>query len=546
MLNNASLFCTFLIHKSYLTLGHFYLAKSGHYYFGLTFFVMVLKNTCLIDIYMIMKNKIKPKNIFLKKNRRSLGGSSISSIFLILLLVLPACVVNPVSGKRELMLISEKAEIEMGRQIDQDIRKQYGIYNDQALHDYVNGIALNLLPHVHRPNLEYHFAVLDTPVVNAFAAPGGYIYVTRGILALMNSEAELAVVLGHELGHVTARHSVRKMSGLLLLNLGLAVGGLLNEDIAKVAGFASLGIQILFLKFSRDDEYQADALGIEYARKGGYRPREMMSFFTSLQKMTADSGGHKLPNFLSTHPLTENRIKKVEEQIFGADDELSLNRDKYMARIDGLVFGTDPRQGFVEDKTFYHPDLAFSFSIPEGWEVQNTPQQVYLSAAGGGAALVLQVTESNQELAEHLKAKTDSLNQPVYLGEKQASINNLPSLQQYYQVSQENNKLDLEITAIRKDRMIYTFFAVVAEGTFQQHEESIHLAVKSFKPLRDQSKLQRSPLLLKTTKATGQKQMQVIFQENSVPKGLWTNLAVINGRDANEVPAKGTWIKLIR
>ena len=143
---------------------------------------------------------------------------------LVAMLAIIACAVNPVSGKKELMLFSEKQEIAMGQETDQQIRQQFGIYEDKALNEYVNRIGQSMVPNSHRPNLKHYFAVLDTPVVNAFAAPGGYIYVTRGILALMNSEAELAAVLGHEMGHVAARHSMKQMSAQMLAQVGLVRG----------------------------------------------------------------------------------------------------------------------------------------------------------------------------------------------------------------------------------------------------------------------------------------------------------------------------------
>ena len=190
--------------------------------------------------------------------------------------VLVSCAVNPVTGKREFMLISEQQEISLGQETDQEIRSQYGVYDHPGLNEYVTRVGMTMVPHSHRSHLGYHFAVLDTPVVNAFAVPGGYIYVTRGILAMMNSEAELAVVLGHELGHVNARHSARRLSNMILVQVGLAVGGALSETFAKISGAASVGIQLLFLKYSRGDERQADRLGVEYARKGSYNPGKMI------------------------------------------------------------------------------------------------------------------------------------------------------------------------------------------------------------------------------------------------------------------------------
>ncbi|MDH4272678.1 MAG: M48 family metallopeptidase, partial [Candidatus Aminicenantes bacterium] len=267
---------------------------------------------------------------------------------LFLIIGLVGCATNPVTGKKELSLISENQELALGKQTDVEIRQQYGVYGDAALNAYVQSVGRSLAPHTHRPHLDYQFAVLDTPVVNAFAVPGGYIYVTRGILALMGSEAELAVVLGHELGHVNARHSVQRMSEMMLVQVGLAVGSALSDTFAEISGLAGVGVQLLFLKYSRDDERQADTLGIEYAREGAYNPGEMVAFFSSLEKLGDVSGGHALPGFLSTHPLTSERIDRVRQMLTEGDRTLEVKERPYLGRIDGLVYGNDPRQGYVE------------------------------------------------------------------------------------------------------------------------------------------------------------------------------------------------------
>jgi predicted Zn-dependent protease len=325
----------------------------------------------------------------------------------VLILVFGAlsCAINPVTGKRELSLISEPEEIALGRQTDVEIRQQYGVYDDPELNEYVESVGRALVPHTHRPNLDYHFAVLDTPVVNAFAVPGGYIYVTRGIVALMRSEAELAVVLGHELGHVNARHSVRRMSEMMLVQVGLAVGSALSETFAEISGLAGVGIQILFLKYSRDDERQADTLGVEYARKGTYNPGEMIGFFASLEKLGDLSGGHALPGFLSTHPLTSERIEKVRMTLAESDQSLAVKKTDYLRRIDGMVYGDDPRQGYVDGQAFYHPELAFTFSFPSGWTVQNTPSRVSIVSKDEKAAVLLQAEKSDLDLSDYSQEK---------------------------------------------------------------------------------------------------------------------------------------------
>ena len=271
-----------------------------------------------------------------------------------------SCAINPVTGKRELSLISEQEEIALGKQTDREIKAQYGIYSDQALNAYVQRVGQRMTPLTHRPHLTYHFAVLDTPVVNAFAVPGGYVYVTRGILALMNSEAELAVVLGHELGHVNARHSIAKLSQLMLAQLGLGVAGVISETFAKLSGAASIGIQLLFLKFSRDDEREADTLGVEYSRKSGYNPGEMINFFASLERLGDLSGGQSLPGFLSTHPLTSERIQHTKDMLMESDRQLKIEKNGYLGAVNNMVYGQDPRQGYVKKNGFIYTFLALS------------------------------------------------------------------------------------------------------------------------------------------------------------------------------------------
>ena len=180
-----------------------------------------------------------------------------------------ACAVNPVTGKKELMLYSEGQEIELGKQTDAEVAATYGVYDDPALQSYIGQLGQSLAAKGQRPGLPWRFTVLDSPVVNAFAVPGGAVYVTRGILALMSSEAELAAVLGHEIGHVNARHSMSQMSKQQMAQLGLVLGSVVSQEFAKYAGLAGTGLQVLFLKYSRDNENQADALGVEYSRAAG-------------------------------------------------------------------------------------------------------------------------------------------------------------------------------------------------------------------------------------------------------------------------------------
>ncbi len=458
-----------------------------------------------------------------------------------------SCAVNPVTGKRELSLISEAQEISLGQETDKQVRTQYGVYADTDLNQYVEAVGKILAPHTHRPHLAYHFAVLDSPVVNAFVVPGGYIYVTRGILALMNSEAELAAVLGHELGHVNARHSVKRMSKLMLFQLGLAVGGALSETFAKISGVAGVGIQLLFLKYSRDDEREADFLGVQYSRKGEFNPSEMVNFFASLQRMGDLSKGASLPGFLSTHPLTEERIQNVGGLLQESDRLLRVRKQSYLDNINDMIFGDDPRQGYVEKNVFYHPLLRFSFSFPEEWTLQNTPAQVILSSKDGNAALVLQAEKSSEELSAYAQKKMANIEGKQYLSDQHLTINNLSAYQQLYDIEQqEKEDLRLRLTCIKKGEHIYSWSSLSTTSDFSEYDNQFRPIVHSFKELTNRAYIDRKPKRIRLIRANGRDSLRQIFKKAGMPEEQWEKFAIMNGMELDKTPARGQRIKIVR
>jgi predicted Zn-dependent protease len=479
----------------------------------------------------------------MKKKQRTF----VTLAMLALVLVAIACAVNPVSGKKELMFFSEQQEIAMGRETDQALRQQFGIYPDKALNDYVNRVGQSMVANSHRPNLKHYFAVLDTPVVNAFAAPGGYIYVTRGILALMNSEAELAAVLGHEMGHVAARHSLKQMSGQMLAQIGLVVGSIVSKDIRKFAGLASIGMQLLFLKFSRSDEYQADALGIRYARQAKYSPGEMLRFFSALENMSAEATSHRIPTFLSTHPMTADRIAKVKEMVSSQDVRLAIRKDEYLRRVDGMIYGDNPRQGFVENNVFYHPEMAFQFAVPASWGVDNTPRQVVVGEKEGKAALLLQAEASSQDLDQYLLAKAQGFGQAKLLKSTSDPVQRLEARHAYYQVPQEQGEaLAIRLSCIRKDGMVYSFVAMSTYGGANTYQPVMERAILSFRGLSDPRYLGRGPQRLALARPDGRRTFQKLLNDAGVDPKLWKQLAVFNSIKLEAVPEPGQLVKLVK
>jgi predicted Zn-dependent protease len=466
---------------------------------------------------------------------------------LFLILFTMSCAVNPVTGKRELSLISEQEEIALGKQTDGEIKAQYGVYNDQALNAYIQRIGQDMAPITHRPHLTYHFAVLDTPVVNAFAVPGGYVYVTRGILAMMNSEAELAVVLAHELGHVNARHSVAKLSQLMLAQLGLGVAGAISETFAKLSGAASIGIQLLFLKFSRDDEREADALGVEYSRKVGYNPIEMVNFFETLEKLGDLSGGQSLPGFLSTHPLTSERIQNTKDMLLETDRQLKIDQEGYLGAVSNMVYGQDPRQGYVEKNAFYHPELRFFFTIPGDWQVQNTPAQVILATKDGNAGVILRAENTSENLKDYANRVAAKIENARFIDERSFKINGLASYHQIYDISQQQGgEIRTRLSFVRKNGLIYNFLALSAKNEFDQYDRQFQTVVGSFQELRDRRYLNRQPQRIRLVKANGRDSLQAIFQKAGMDKEIWPKFAIMNSGELDSRPKSGQAIKIVR
>jgi predicted Zn-dependent protease len=243
----------------------------------------------------------------------------------------------------------------MGREADEEIVASVGLYDDPLLQDYVQDLGMEIAAASERPGLPWSFKLLDDPSVNAFALPGGYVYVTRGLMTHLDSEAELAATIGHEVGHVTARHGVNQMSKQILASVGLEVAAILDDDIADWAFAGHVGLGLLFLQHGRDDERQADDLGLRYAMRAGYDPRQMSELFGVLEAVSKVEGVGRLPSWLSTHPDPGARRKRVEEQVAQMEAKLEgdfsntrIERDSYLERLDGMVFG-DGQEGNMEE-----------------------------------------------------------------------------------------------------------------------------------------------------------------------------------------------------
>jgi len=344
-----------------------------------------------------------------------LNNSLMKAIFPLLLsasIALVGCATNPVTGKQDFAFVSESDEIEQGRRYHATILKQYGVYDDPALQQYVNRIGQQLAQQSHRAGLQYHFTVLDSPEINAFALPGGYIYITRGIMAYLDSEAELAGVLGHEIGHVTARHSVRQQAGQLATSLlGVLVGAATGESgLADLSQAIGTGI---VRGYGREHELEADRLGAEYLHRIGYDPEVMLGVIGVLKDQEVYERArakkeNREPNIYhgvySTHPRNDDRLKTVVRAAkkLSSKTYRDNGQDAYQRLIDGSIWGPSVKQGVVTGSRFAHPELGFALDFPKGWTIINRPE--FLQARDPGSSALLQLGLETLQANESLEA----------------------------------------------------------------------------------------------------------------------------------------------
>jgi predicted Zn-dependent protease len=410
------------------------------------------------------------------------------------------CARNPVTGKSELSLVSESQEIQMGKQASQEVAQSIGLYNDSKIQSYVAGLGKRMAAKSERPDLPWEFHVVDDAAVNAFALPGGFIYVTRGLMASINNEAELASVLGHEIGHVTYRHSVQQISKAQLAQLGLGIGSILSSDIARFGQLASAGLSILFLKYGRDAENQADQAGFRYALDQNYDVREMTDVFETLNRVGESGGAGKLPEWLSTHPNPENRIERIEEIL----DTLKrptggvVNQEQYLQYVRGMTYGADPRQGYFEGTHFYHPQMKFQLTFPQGWKVQNTPQAVASMSPEQDAIIQLALAgqTSPRQAAEQFLSQ-----QGVQAGQSStSSINGLPAASSYFQAQTEQGTIQGIVSFISYGGTTFGLMGYTPAGKLGNYDQLFQSTIRSFSELRDPSKLNVSPAKVELVK----------------------------------------------
>lgn len=454
------------------------------------------------------------------------------------------CATNAATGKRQFNMISESREIAIGQDADKQITAQMGLYPNPALQKYVSDLGLKMAAQGERPNLPWSFKVVDDPAVNAFAVPGGFIYVTRGILAYLNSEAELAGVVGHEIGHVTGKHSVVQMSTAQITQIGLGVSTLLEPRLQRYADAAGQGLGLLFLKFGRDDETEADALGLRYMSRINEDPRELVGVMEMLDGVTQAAGGSDVPEWLSTHPNPGNRAQNILGQLdtMTIATGSEINRERYLGMIDGIIFGENPRHGYFKENLFLHPDFKFRYEFPQGWRTANQMQGVVGINEKQDAMIQLTLADGSS----HSEAANAFFGQQGIgaSGRQSANVNGIPASWGRFSVTTESGELRGIAYFYAYDGKVYQILGYGTAAGWGANEQAAVNSVKSFAKLTDANALAVQPWKLKIVTLNEPMTLDQFAQKYPTPVSIDV-LGIINRTDSNTRFIKGNKLKTV-
>jgi predicted Zn-dependent protease len=460
------------------------------------------------------------------------------------LLVLSSCSTNPATGKSQLALVSEQQEIAMGRESDQQVQQQLGLYPDNDLQAYVNSVGQKLAAASERPNLPWTFRVVDDPVVNAFALPGGHVYVTRGLLTHLNSEAELASVMGHEIGHVTARHSVEQISKAQLAQIGLIAGMIVKPELANYSNLASQGLQVLFLKFSRDDERQADNLGLRYMYKQNYDPREMPKVFETLRRVSAQQGNGRIPGWLATHPTEEARIQTISSEVAKLDvsGNRTIDREGYLRHVDNVVFGPNPREGYFVGNTFIQPELGIQIRFPEGWKTSNEKQAVGAISPNQDAIVVVSLSDQRSAQAA---AQQFFSQQGIQEGQSaHADFGGLPGQARVFTAQTQSGEVEGVAAFTERGGKVYRLLGYTTSQRWGSYNSVISSSLGSFGPVTDRQALNVEPKRVDVVSLPSSMTLAEFAQRYPSTVDMQT-LAIINQADESTRFPAGTEVKRV-
>lgn len=471
--------------------------------------------------------------------------------------IITGCSKNPVTGKKELILMSQDQEKALGAQSHPSVVATMGLYDDNKIQEMFKAKGQEMAKISDRAGINYQFYVVDSPVVNAFAVPGGYVYFTRGILAHFNNDAEFSGVLGHEIGHIAARHSARQQTGQILGQVGMVAGMVLSETVRGLSDQVQQSLGLLMLSYSRAHETEADEIGVKYSSKIGYDAREMADFFGTLKRIS-EKAGQSIPTFQSTHPDPGDRRTKVNALATKYQTEhpgtYRVERDEYLRKLEGLIYGEDPKQGFVENGQFYHPELKLQFPVPSGWQYENTPAQFQMAAKDGKSMMLFTMAsaktldEAAQEVAKNYSLQVSENNKTTINGNPAIAMVSKQAAQsesgQQTGTTPENTT-QVASWLIQYGGHIYALHGVSSAAGFAGNVNQFKSVAQGFKSVTDQNILSRKPNRIRIKTIQRDQTLREALKENGQPDAALDEVAIINGMELTAKVQKGMLIKVL-
>ena len=474
-------------------------------------------------------------------------------------LLTTGCSTNPVTGNKDFVMISEDQEIAMGRQGHGDVMKRYSLYENQELQDYVERVGRKLALKSHRSGLIYRFHVLDSTEINAFALPGGYIYITRGLMSYLNSEAEFAAVLGHEIGHVTARHSVRQASAAQMTGIGATIGAIFLPQMRTQAGqqMVNMAGSALLSGYGRDHELESDRLGAEYLARTGYDPQAMLDVISVLKNQQvfdetlAKAEGReprKYHGVFASHPDNDTRLQQVihaanQYKVNGTEIR---NRNEYLALMENLVIGESAKEGITRGNNFYHSGMGFSLAFPKGWKIQNLPDRVVATAPGGGAILQMGAEDINKRISPREFMQT-RLKLKNLKAEGRLNPDGLDGYSAVAPIKTSFGQRDARFNVIYLDDKAFILAGVVKdESRIAAYDKAFLASAKSFHRITNKEKEIAKPLRLHVIKAKPGMTIGQLARQTPYTDHAEERLRLLNGIFPTGEIKPGQMVKIVK
>ncbi len=467
---------------------------------------------------------------------------NIYSLILCLILInLSSCAVNPATGEQDLVLMSEQSEIALGRKTNKEVLQHYIVYDDPELQAYVSRVGEELAKNSHRNNLIYRFTVLDSKDVNAFALPGGYIFITRGLMAYLNSEAQLAAVLGHEIGHVTARHAVRQYSAAQITGIGTALASIFIPGMNQVGSqLMQIMGSALLRGYGREHELEADKLGAEYVARTNYDTESMLDVIQVLkdqetfETQRAKSEGREpriYHGLFSTHPDHDTRLQEIVAHAskYQSQTESRTGEEEYLNQIDGLIFGDSPQQGITRGNNFYHESLGISITFPKKWNVTKLPAKLVINAPLGAATQQILLDDINKKISPR-EFMIQRLGLDNLTNDKPLTINGLEAHTGIATINTGNGKRSARFTVIYFNNQAYILVGVSKDpGGLSHYDAAFMETARSFHQLTEDERLLAQPLRLKIVESADETTFKSLAEQSPLEQYQEEKLRLLNG-----------------